>query len=84
MWRSWLARLVWDQEVEGSSPFTPTKENGSPQGGPFSLLEKRLWFFDADLRSKDAVEGAAGAAVRYLSPRLFHAHACMTATCNLK
>ena len=25
VWRSWLARLVWDQEVEGSSPFTPTK-----------------------------------------------------------
>lgn len=24
VWRSWLARLVWDQEVEGSSPFTPT------------------------------------------------------------
>ena len=20
----WLARLVWDQEVEGSNPFTPT------------------------------------------------------------
>ena len=25
MWRSWLARLLWEQEVEGSSPFTPTK-----------------------------------------------------------
>ncbi len=24
MWRSWLARAVWDREVEGSSPFTPT------------------------------------------------------------
>ena len=25
VWRSWLARAVWDREVEGSSPFTPTK-----------------------------------------------------------
>lgn len=25
MWRSWLARTVWDRQVEGSSPFTPTK-----------------------------------------------------------
>ena len=24
VWRSWLARAVWDREVEGSSPFTPT------------------------------------------------------------
>ena len=24
VWRSWLARRVWDAEVEGSSPFTPT------------------------------------------------------------
>ena len=24
VWRSWLARLLWEQEVEGSSPFTPT------------------------------------------------------------
>ncbi len=24
MWRSWLARAVWDRKVEGSSPFTPT------------------------------------------------------------
>ncbi len=27
MWRSWLARRVWDAEVEGSSPFTPTTLN---------------------------------------------------------
>src|ERR1039458_3993855 len=25
VWRSWLARLVWDQEVGGSNPLTPTK-----------------------------------------------------------
>ncbi len=25
VWRSWLARAVWDREVEGSNPFTPTK-----------------------------------------------------------
>lgn len=24
VWRSWLARLVWDQEAGGSSPLTPT------------------------------------------------------------
>ena len=24
VWRSWLARAVWDREVEGSNPFTPT------------------------------------------------------------
>ena len=29
VWRSWLARAVWDREVEGSNPFTPTKQNGS-------------------------------------------------------
>ena len=23
-WRSWLARAVWDREVEGSSPLSPT------------------------------------------------------------
>ena len=26
VWRSWLARRVWDAEVEGSSPFTPTNQ----------------------------------------------------------
>ena len=24
VWRSWLARVVWDDEVGGSSPLTPT------------------------------------------------------------
>ena len=24
VWRSWLARAVWDREVGGSSPLTPT------------------------------------------------------------
>ena len=27
VWRSWLAHLVWDQRVESSSLFTPTKKN---------------------------------------------------------
>ncbi len=26
VWRSWLARALWEREVEGSSPFTPTKK----------------------------------------------------------
>ncbi len=25
VWRSWLAHLLWEQGVEGSSPFTPTE-----------------------------------------------------------
>lgn len=25
-----IARSVWDREVEGLSPFTPTKENDHP------------------------------------------------------
>ena len=25
-WRSWLARAVWDREVEGSSPLSPTNQ----------------------------------------------------------
>ena len=24
VWRSWLARLLWEQEAGGSSPLTPT------------------------------------------------------------
>lgn len=26
----WLARLVWDQEVKGSNPFTPTDKTHYP------------------------------------------------------
>ena len=26
VWRSWLARALWEREVEGSSPFTPTMQ----------------------------------------------------------
>ena len=26
-WRSWLARAVWDREVGGSSPLSPTNES---------------------------------------------------------
>ncbi len=25
VWRSPVARLLWEQDVEGSNPFTPTK-----------------------------------------------------------
>ncbi len=25
MWRSWLARAVWDREAGGSSPLIPTR-----------------------------------------------------------
>ena len=28
-WRSWLARAVWDREVAGSSPASPTKKTGT-------------------------------------------------------
>ncbi len=38
VWRSWLARAVWDREVEGSSPFTPTIEKRVPFGTLFSFL----------------------------------------------
>ncbi len=41
-----VARLVWDQEVEGSSPFTPTKEKWPSSDGLFSLLDDRTGFFD--------------------------------------
>lgn len=27
VWRSWLARRVWDAEALGSSPSTPTRRN---------------------------------------------------------
>jgi hypothetical protein len=30
-----IARSVWDREVEGLSPFTPTKENESSNGWLF-------------------------------------------------
>ena len=42
MWRSWLARVVWDDEVEGSSPFTPTIEKAPVFTGAFSITEMRL------------------------------------------
>ncbi len=38
MWRSWLARGVWDAEVEGSSPFTPTIQKARHFAGFFELL----------------------------------------------
>ena len=38
MWRSWLAHLVWDQRVPGSSPGIPTKKLQSIALKLFSLF----------------------------------------------
>ena len=40
VWRSWLARAVWDREVEGSSPFTPTTKNVEYSLDFFRVFEK--------------------------------------------
>ncbi len=32
MWPSWLGRLVWDQEILGSSPSTPTTKTPVRRG----------------------------------------------------
>jgi hypothetical protein len=43
VWRSWLARLVWDQEAGGSSPLTPTIQKGSAiLSNPFEYLREDL------------------------------------------
>lgn len=40
-WRSWLARAVWDREVEGSSPLSPTmKKPPAFVLGGFFFVEK--------------------------------------------
>jgi hypothetical protein len=39
VWRSWLARRVWDAEAGGSSPLTPTKVKGvAEKVTPFTLV----------------------------------------------
>lgn len=42
-----IARSVWDREVEGLSPFTPTKENDHHYDGLFlwSELDSNLRLF---------------------------------------
>jgi hypothetical protein len=42
VWRSWLARAVWDREVEGSSPFTPTKKKRLSVDGLFFLVRVQV------------------------------------------
>ncbi len=42
-----VARAVWDREVEGSSPFTPTKEKRLHLCSLFSLAGASARFFDA-------------------------------------
>jgi hypothetical protein len=41
-----IARPVWDREVEGLSPFTPTKEKRLSLDSLFSLA----WLADSNLR----------------------------------
>lgn len=43
VWRSWLARAVWDREVEGSSPFTPTIETTSLSRGYFLFRDVLIY-----------------------------------------
>ncbi len=38
VWPSWLGRLVWDQEILGSSPSTPTNKNTPRARSIFLLL----------------------------------------------
>ncbi len=47
-WRSWLARAVWDREVEGSSPLSPTKR--SPGFVPGFLLATNAYSPKASVR----------------------------------
>ena len=39
VWRSWLARAVWDRKVGGSSPLTPPNKKRSDLSGRFLLIE---------------------------------------------
>lgn len=44
VWRSLVARLVRDEKVEGSNPFTPTKNNTKTAAyGSCFLLSGCLW-----------------------------------------
>ena len=52
VWRSWLARAVWDREVEGSNPFTPTIEKTYPFGWVFSYGDAGWAITDDDTRCK--------------------------------
>jgi hypothetical protein len=49
VWRSWLARAVWDRQVEGSSPFTPTIQRTVLLGGFLNGLSK-----DSNRKAKHA------------------------------
>ncbi len=46
VWRSWLARRVWDAEAAGSSPATPTKKSTAFRRSFswFELLDENLTF----------------------------------------
>ncbi len=43
-WRSWLARLLWEQEAAGSSPAGPTMTKTPRIRGVFVYLKKEYGF----------------------------------------
>ena len=42
-WRSWLARAVWDREVVGSSPISPTINKYLHENGGFYFEQANIF-----------------------------------------
>ena len=57
-----IARSVWDREVEGLSPFTPTIEKDLPCVGLFLCCDKSRFFDSTALAGE--VEGLLAKATR--------------------